>query len=79
MKLLERNFDRTHLAIVSAMTLGDKSLIDKDVKEDYSLTGASHVLAVVWFTSDNTIRIAGFSYWVGVERLFPRLFRGGGM
>ena len=34
------------LAIVSAMTLGDKSLIDKDLKNDYSRSGASHVLAL---------------------------------
>ena len=34
------------LAIVTAMTLGDKHLIDKETKENFSISGASHVLAL---------------------------------
>ena len=34
------------MAVVSAMTLGDKSHIDKGLRQDYSRTGASHVLAL---------------------------------
>lgn len=34
------------LAIACALTLGDKSLLSKDLKARYSATGASHVLAV---------------------------------
>jgi competence protein ComEC len=33
-------------AVVAAMTLGDKSEIDKTTKDVYSITGASHTLAV---------------------------------
>lgn len=33
-------------ALIAAMTLGDKSAIDKELKEDYSVSGASHVLAL---------------------------------
>ena len=33
-------------AVLAAMTLGDKSEIDKETKNVYSVTGASHVLAV---------------------------------
>jgi len=33
-------------AVVAAMTLGDKSLINKELKNDYSISGASHVLAL---------------------------------
>lgn len=33
-------------AVVSALTLGDKSLLDKDVRRLYSETGASHILAL---------------------------------
>lgn len=33
-------------AIVSAMTLGDKTSLDKTTKDIYSISGASHVLAV---------------------------------
>lgn len=33
-------------AVAIAMTLGDKSLINKDLKDDYSISGASHVLAL---------------------------------
>lgn len=56
------------------MTLGDKSLIDKDVKEDYSLTGASHVLALSGLHL--TILYGLLVFLLGrCERLFPRLFR----
>lgn len=34
------------LAIVSAMTLGEKSLLTRDVRKDFSSSGASHVLAL---------------------------------
>ncbi len=34
------------LAVVSAMTLGYKSLLSKNVKDDYSVAGASHLLAL---------------------------------
>ena len=33
-------------AVLSAITLGDKSFISKDLKEVYSRTGASHILAL---------------------------------
>lgn len=44
--LSDKGLDHQELAIVSAMTLGDKSLIDKDLRSDYSRAGASHVLAL---------------------------------
>lgn len=34
------------LAIVSAMTLGDKSMLSREIRTDFSSTGASHVLAL---------------------------------
>lgn len=34
------------LAILSAMTLGDKTHLDKDTNERYSVAGASHILAL---------------------------------
>lgn len=46
MKQLAHNLDGSNLAIVSAMALGDRQFISKDTKEDYSLTGTSHVLAL---------------------------------
>jgi competence protein ComEC len=33
-------------SVVAAMTLGDKSMLDKETKDIYSITGASHLLAV---------------------------------
>lgn len=33
-------------AIVSAMTLGDKTALTRDIRDTYSVTGASHVLAL---------------------------------
>ena len=44
--LSDGGLDNQELAIVSAMTLGNKSLIDKDLRDDYSRAGASHVLAL---------------------------------
>lgn len=39
-------FEQQNLAVLAAMTLGDKSLLSKETKEMYSITGASHVLAL---------------------------------
>lgn len=33
-------------AIIAAMSLGDKSALDQETKESYSISGASHILAV---------------------------------
>lgn len=33
-------------AIISAMTIGDKSALDQDTKEAFSISGASHILAI---------------------------------
>ncbi|MBR0263684.1 MAG: ComEC/Rec2 family competence protein [Prevotella sp.] len=49
-KLLERyeaqGLEGEQYAVVAAMTLGDKSALTKHVREVYSVTGASHVLAL---------------------------------
>ncbi len=49
-KLLERlqreGLEGDVYAVVAAMALGDKSALTKDLKNVYSLTGASHVLAL---------------------------------
>lgn len=48
--LLERyktlGFRGDELAVLSALTLGDKSELNENLKETYSVTGASHVLAL---------------------------------
>lgn len=38
--------DGQNYAVLAAMTLGDKSTLNKELKEDYSIAGASHVLAL---------------------------------
>lgn len=49
-RLMERyrmvNADAQSYAVVAAMTLGDKTALTRDLKEVYSITGASHVLAL---------------------------------
>lgn len=40
------NLEGEELAIASALTIGDKTLLSKELKTSYSATGASHVLAV---------------------------------
>ncbi len=74
MKVLESNLDSTHLAVVSAMTLGDKHLISKDIKEDYSITGASHVLALsgLHLTILYSLLLFILSW---CEHILPRVFK----
>ena len=43
---LKKNLKGDNLAIVTAMTVVDKTQLNKSLKEDYSITGASHVLAL---------------------------------
>ncbi|MCR5076994.1 MAG: ComEC/Rec2 family competence protein [Prevotella sp.] len=43
---LRNGIEGDDLAVIAAMTLGDKSLLRKDLKDDYSISGASHVLAL---------------------------------
>lgn len=38
--------DEQSFAVLAAMTLGDKSLLSQQTKDDYSVSGASHVLAL---------------------------------
>ena len=50
-KQLEQELQSLHIeaqdyAVVSAMALGDKSALDAETKESYSVAGTSHVLAV---------------------------------
>lgn len=56
------------LAIASALTLGDKSMLDKELRRSYSATGASHVLAVSGLH-------VGIIYLV-IIALLQQLFRG---
>ena len=76
MKVLESNLDSTHLAIVAAMTLGDKHLISSVIKEDYSITGASHVLALsgLHLTILSGLLLYLMSWF---ERILPRVFKRG--
>lgn len=41
-----QHFEGEALSIVSAMTLGDRSRVDRSVRELYSRTGSSHILAL---------------------------------
>lgn len=81
-KSLISNFHRAEIdtdeyAILSAMTLGDKSFISKDLKEAYSKTGASHVLALSGMHLAVIFSIVMFvlSHLIfGVDRLLYRYF-----
>lgn len=45
-KMSSLHGEEQDLAIISAMTLGDKSSLSQETKDIYSISGASHVLAV---------------------------------
>lgn len=42
----EQGLQGQTLALVSALTLGDRSLLSSETREDYMLSGASHILAL---------------------------------
>lgn len=41
-----KNISENNLAVISALTMGDKSFLTKQLKEQYSIAGASHILAL---------------------------------
>lgn len=45
-KLQELNIKDQDYAVITAMVLGDKTSLDKETKDAYSISGTSHVLAV---------------------------------
>ena len=45
-QLRSLNIQEQNFAIVSAMTLGDKTSLTKETKDIYSISGASHILAI---------------------------------
>lgn len=45
-KMLSEQSDQTVYALLAAMTLGDKSALTRDLRDIYSVTGVSHVLAL---------------------------------
>ena len=55
--LREYGLFQQDLAVVTAMSLGDKSMINKEIRESYSISGASHVLALSGMH-------LGIIYWV---------------
>ncbi|MCH4147398.1 MAG: competence protein ComEC family protein [Prevotella sp.] len=44
--LRQTGLEKDNLALISAMALGDKSMISKEIKQDYSISGGSHILAL---------------------------------
>ena len=76
LNVIEDKIDNAQLGVVSAMTLGDKQLISNDIKEDYSITGASHVLALSGLHLTIIYSLL-FLIMSGCERLLPRVFRKG--
>ncbi len=45
-KYYETRASGQEYAVMAAMTLGDKSALTKELKDDYSISGASHILAL---------------------------------
>ena len=45
-RLKAHDFLYQDLAVVTAMSLGDKTMINKEIRESYSISGVSHVLAL---------------------------------
>lgn len=45
-RLMQQGGDEQALAVVAAMALGDKSALSRELRDTYSATGASHILAL---------------------------------
>ncbi len=45
-KMKDLHIEEQDYAVIAAMTLGDKSALDQETKDSYSIAGASHVLAI---------------------------------
>ncbi len=63
-----QGIDGDELGVLSALSVGDKTLLDKDLKNSYSSTGASHILAVSGLH-------VGVVFWVFTQ-LLSQIFRG---
>lgn len=61
-------------AVVAAMTLGDKSLIDKELKSGYSISGASHVLALSGLHLGIVYAVLSFLFLRFRKYWLPQLF-----
>jgi len=44
--LQQIGIEKDNLALISAITLGDKFMISKEIKQDYSISGGSHIIAL---------------------------------
>lgn len=61
-------FQGDELAVLSALTIGEKDELDEDIKETYSVAGASHVLAI----SGLHVGLLYSLLWLLLERCWKR-------
>lgn len=61
-------FHGDELAVLSALTIGEKNELDEDIKETYSVAGASHVLAI----SGLHVGLVYSLLWLLLERCWRR-------
>lgn len=77
---MDMNIKGDELSVLSALTIGDKSMLSKDLKNAYSSTGASHILAVsglhvgvVFFVFSHLLRLLSGSKSTGRIRVVVSL------
>lgn len=69
--LRNSNLDEKATAIVAAMTLGEKSYVDKELRDVYSLAGVSHLLALsglhlgIIYLLLSTLLVSRRTYYLG--------------
>ncbi|MDR1415940.1 MAG: ComEC family competence protein [Prevotellaceae bacterium] len=64
------------LAVLQALTLGDKSMLDSDLRQSYAAAGALHILAVSGLHVGIISMILGFFLKVLDRRKYGRIMRG---
>ena len=69
-------FQDDHLAVLSALTLGDKSSLSDDIRETYSVVGASHLLAISGMHIAVIYSLLAIClYWLPVRWKFTHIIR----
>lgn len=68
-RILEENLGSTDAGIMDAMIFGDKTYLDREIKESYSASGISHVLAV---SGLHISLLSGIVFFVFGNRLLPK-------
>jgi len=71
-KYRKEGIGENELAVLAALTLGDKSLLTKELRNDYSVSGSAHVLAMSGLHLSIIYFLLTFLFWGNRRRLLTQ-------